>query len=378
MALLWHAVGRSNLGAALYSKAFTMLFRYPALVTGTPRGFRKPRLCVVVRETDIPIKSVTGNDAPVAAILRSKQHVLGQLTLVELPVRHIDGRFYIPAAVDTPALPGMLADPFFQCPIRSPLLNLLTRRFPVHEMERERVWPQGVGLFLSLGAEFPGLHDLKDTSRSVVLTDEGLADAAFADRMAENMHTHYLLVDGVPWRQVPEPAFVAHLANGKLHLVMDEMRGVVPGKAGDCVAFPVTAHDAAVDAMHLFGYAASTAGDAVVITPEVFSENFHDVNYARFARHLAANQPPGPTGSELARVLTEIDNMTSTRVDMIDFELLDDAVSQALAESQRLEAAEGRPALAGIDRRIMDFQVDLWEGRAIEIAGVVPSARFTP
>lgn len=354
-----------------------MLFRYPALVTGTPRGFRKPRLCVVVREIDLPIASITGHDAPVAALLRTRQAVLGQLTQVELPVRHIDGRFYIPAEVDQQALPAMLYDPFLECPIRTDLLRMLKSRIPVHQMEREGVWPQGIGLYLSLGSKSPGMEDILEKSGSVVLTDEGTTQASFADDMANGMSNHYLIVDGCLWRRVHEPAFVAELGSGWVRLEIAEML-VVSGRTAGKVVFPVTAYDAAADAARRFGNTAvHCGGTAQFFTPEVFSDDFHEVNYARFARHLSS-QLPDLGENELPRIFKLIDKLTSARVDKIDFEHLERLVEQALAENDRLVAAGNPDALVAMASSLREFHLDLWEGRVVDFAAVLPRGPRLP
>ncbi|MCV9964099.1 hypothetical protein OIU34_19645 [Pararhizobium sp. BT-229] len=362
----------------LHFKALEMLFRYPALVTGTPRGFRKPRLCVVVRETDIGITSFSSYDAPIAALLSSKQSVFGQETLVELPIRHVEGRFYIPAAIDRQALPDVLSDPFLDCTIRSALLKLLKSKFPVHGIESEGVWPQGIGLYLNLGTKFPGFEDTLEKSSSVVLTDEGMAQAAYADAMAEDMHNHFIHVDGSLWRRVPEPAFVASLTDGRLNLLMQDMRGAVAGRLAESVVFPLTAHDEAVNAMRLFGRVVRHERYARVFIPEAFSNDFHDVNYARFARHLTSWQRPDLRDSDLLRTLQLIEKITGASVDKIDFDLLEGLVEQALAEDQRWEAAGNQSAFTAMDSKVREFHIDLWGNRVVDIAGVVPRCTDGP
>ncbi len=350
-----------------------MLFRYPALVTGTPRGFRKPRLCVVVREIDLAITSLTGSDAPVAALLRTRDAVLGQLTQVELPVRHLEGRFYIPAEIDQHTLPAMLSNPFLKCPIRTDLLRLLRTKIPVHQMEREGVWPQGVGLYLDFGTPFPGIEDIVEKSRSVLLTEEGANQAALTDTLAESMYSHYLTVDGGLWRRVPEPAFVAELSSGSVRLEIDDILDVVPGRTAGRVVFPVTAYDAAVEASRMFrDIAVPCHATAQVFIPEAFSADFHDVNYARFARHLASGHHPDLGQSDLPRMFKLIDKITSARVDKIDFEHLEGLVEQAMAENDRLVAAGNPDAMVAMESRLREFHLDLWDGRVVDFAAVLP------
>jgi hypothetical protein len=355
-----------------------MLFRYPALVTGTPRGFRKPRLCVVVREADLGFPSVSGYDAPVAVVLRSKQQVLGQCTVVELPIRHIEGRFYIRAEIDHQDLPAMLSDPFLECPIRAALLQMLRIKFPVHSMDREGVWPQGISLYLSLGTKYPGFDESVERSRSVVLTHEGAEQVAIADALALNMHTHFIVIDGNLWRRVPEPVLIANLTDGRISLAMQEVRGVVAGRMAESIVFPITAHGDAVSSLHVFGKKAPPESPVEVLIPEAFSDGFHAVNYARFAKHLASAQRSDLSDNDLSRIFAMIDKITSTSIDKIGFNLLEDAVAHALAENERLEAVSGRTALIAMDKRLMDFHLDLWDGRTIEIASVVPRAPMAP
>jgi hypothetical protein len=255
---------------------------------------------------------------------------------------------------------------------------LLKSKFPSHGIERDGVWPQGIGLYLTLGTKFPGFEDILGKSGSVVLTDEGMAQATYADAMAEDMQNHFINVDGSLYRRVPEPVFVASLTDGRLNLVMREMRGAVAGRLAESVVFPLTAHDEAVNAMRLFGRAVTDERHARVFIPEAFSNDFHDVNFARFARHLTSWQRPDLRDSDLLRTLQLIEKITVANVDKIDFDLLEGFVEKALAEDQRWEAAGNQSAFAAMDSKVREFHVDLWGNRAVELAGLVPGARMAP
>jgi hypothetical protein len=354
-----------------------MLFRYPALVEGIPHGFRKPRLCVVVREIDLPINALPSRDVPVAAVLTSRQSVFGQDTLIELPIRHVDGRFYIPDPTEPQALQGLLSAPFLDCPIRSDFLRLMNQNVP-YSMERDGVWPQGVGLSLSLGMNRFSTEEDIAKLQEVVLTDLGMADAAVVDAMAEALYADIITIDGRLWRRVPEPTYVASLGNMPLQIRMTDVMGRVGGGTVGSVEYPLTAFDAAVDAMNAFGNRVSAASPrATVFAPEVFREYLNDVNYARFAQHLTTSPYEGP-GSDLPRIQREIDKITTARVDEIDFDVLEDAVGQALAEAARIQAETGILPSFGMSRQVVDFHLDLWDSRIVEIAGVVPSRRMAP
>ncbi|MBY3432880.1 hypothetical protein HFN89_01650 [Rhizobium laguerreae] len=356
-----------------------MLFRYPALVTGTPKGFRKPRPCVIVRETDIAVRAHEEREAPVAALLKATQHVFGQETLVELPVRHVEGRFYIPDSVDPQSLPGMLSAPFLDCPIRSGFLELLNSKMPLHSMERDGVWPPGIGLYLSIRAGNHASEESIERSKDVVLTDEGQADAADVDALADSMNTHFILVDGGLWRRVPEPVYVANLGNGPLRLEMTEVLGRVDGGVAQSVVFPLTDYGTAVEVMQSFGNRVSQASpNAKVFIPEVFSDQFNVVNYARFARHLASAPCSDRIGSYLPRLLREIHEITAASVSEIDFDRLEDTVGQALAEIERVGAVTRTQPSVGMDRRIVDFHLDQWDSRTVEIASVIATPRMHP
>lgn len=353
-----------------------MLFRYPALVEGIPRGFRKPRLCVVVREIDLPINAIPSRDVPVAAVLTSRQSVFGQDTLIELPIRHADGRFYIPDPTEPQALQGMLSAPFLDCPIRSDFLRMMNQKVSKYSMERDGVWPQGVGLSLSLGVDRFSTEEAIAKLQEVVLTELGMGDAAVVDAMAEALYADIITIDGRLWRRVPEPTYVASLGNMPLQIRMTDVRGRVGSGIAESVEYPLTAFDAAVDAMNAFGNRVSAASPrATVFAPEVFRDHFNDVNYARFARHLTTRPYEGP-GSDLPRIQREIDKITTARVDEIDFDTLEDAVSRTLEETEKIRAETGILPSLGMSREIMDFHLELWDGRTVEIANVVPSPRM--
>jgi hypothetical protein len=326
---------------------------------------------------DLSINTLPEQDVPVAAILRSRQAVFGQDTLIELPLRHVDGRFYIPDSTEPLALQGLLSAPFVDCPIRYDFLKLLNKKVPSTSMERDGVWPPGIGLSLSLGMGRFGTEEAIAKLQDVVLTDEGQADAATVDAMAKALHAHIIVIDGRLWRRVPEPTFVASLENMPLQIKMTDVLGRVDGNTAGNVVYPLTAFEEAVETMNTFGNRASdTSPSATVFTPEVFREQFNDVNYARFARHWTSMPPTG--GNDLLRILNQIDNFTSARVGNIDFDRLEEVVGQALAEIERMRKETGVQPSVGMDRAVMDFHLDLWENRTVEIASVVPSPRMAP
>ncbi|MCS4090190.1 hypothetical protein [Rhizobium sp. BK176] len=351
-----------------------MLFRYPALVTGIPRGFKKPRLCVVVREIDLAIGALAAHEAPVAAILISKNSAFGQDTLIELPVRHVDGRFYIPDPTEPKALQGILSAPFVDCPIRSDFLKLMNRKVPTYSMEREGVWPQGVGLSLSLGMDRFSTEEAITKLKEVVLTDEGQAEADVVDAMAEARHADIVVIDGRLWRRVPEPTYVASLGDYPLQIAITDVLGFVGVPMAADVVYPLTAFEKAVETMNSFGNRVSdTSPRATVFMPEVFREQFDDVNYARFARQLAAMPRYGVEGRHLTPFLEEIQEITSVRVDEIDLDLLEGVVARALAEADRMQGETGTQLTFGMGKELMAFHLDRWENRTVEIARVVHS-----
>jgi hypothetical protein len=356
-----------------------MLFRYPAIVSGTPRGFRRPRLCVVVREIDLPISAFSAHDVPVAAVLTSRHSIFGQDTLVELPVRHVDGRFYIPDSTEPGSLQGMLSAPFLDCPIRSEFLKLMNEKVPRTSMERDGVWPSGIGLSLSLGMTRFSSEEAIAKFKEVVLTEQGQAEAIAVDAMAEARHADLIVIDGRLWRRVPEPTYMASLANYPLQIVMSDVLEPVGAPMVSNLVYPLTALEKAVNAMEAFGNRVSeTSPKATVLMPEVFREQFDDVNYARFARQLTTMPRCGMEGRHLTYFLEEIQKVTSARVDKIDLGHLEDLVGHALTAATRLQSETGTQIAFGMERTLMEFHLGEWENRTVEIAPVIAPPQMAP